>query len=130
MSHDPAPMNGGEAVVEMLKAFGVDMMFGLPGDQTHIYDAICCNSDIRHVLVRHERAAAHMADAYARATGRVGVCDATLGPGATNLVTGISEAFLSGIPVIAIVSDIRADWRGRESFQEIDQVGVFRPITK
>ena len=123
-------MNGGEAVVEMLKAFGVDTMFGLPGDQTHIYDAIHCSSDIRHVLVRHEQAAAHMADAHARATGRVGVCDATLGPGATNLVTGISEAFLSGIPVIAIVSDIRADWRGRDSFQEIDQLGVFRPITK
>lgn len=124
------PMNGGEAVVEMLKAFGVGMMFGLPGDQTHIYDAIYRNSGIRHVLVRHEQAAAHMADAYARATGCVGVCDATVGPGATNLVTGISEAFLSGIPVVAIVSDIRSDWRGRDSFQEIDQLSVFRPITK
>lgn len=129
-SPDPVPMNGGEAAVEMLKAFGVDMMFGLPGDQTHIYDAIYRNSGIRHVLVRHEQAAAHMADAYARATGRVGVCDATVGPGATNLITGISEAFLSGIPVVAIVSDIRSDWRGRDSFQEIDQLGVFRPITK
>ena len=123
-------MSGGDAVVEVLKAFGVSMMFGLPGDQTQIYDAIYRNSGIRHVLVRHEQAAAHMADAYARATGRVGVCDATVGPGATNLITGISEAFLSGIPVIAIVSDIRSDWRGRDSFQEIDQLNVFRPITK
>ena len=123
-------MTGGAAVVEMLSRFGVDMMFGLPGDQTHIYDAIYHRSDIRHVLVRHEQAAAHMADAYARATGKVGVCDAAVGPGATNLVSGISEAFTSGIPVIAMISDIRTDWRGRDSFQEIDQVGVFRPITK
>ena len=127
---DNQEMNGGEAVVEMLKRFGVEMMFGLPGDQTHIYDAIHRRSSIRHVLVRHEQAAAHMADAYARKTGRVGVCDAAVGPGATNLISGISEAFTSSIPVIALVSDIRTDWRGRDSFQEIDQVNLFRPITK
>ena len=85
------PMIGGEVVVEMLRRFGVDLMFGLPGDQTHIYDAIYRRSDIRHVLVRHEQAAAHMADAYARTTGKVGVCDAAVGPGATNLISGISE---------------------------------------
>ena len=123
-------MTGGEAVVEMLNRFGVEMMFGLPGDQTDIYDALYRRPGLRHVLVRHEQAAAHMADAYARKTGKVGVCDAAVGPGATNLISGISEAFTSGIPVIAIVSDIRTDWRGRDSFQEIDQVGVFRPITK
>ncbi len=123
-------MTGGEVVVEMLRRFDVEMMFGLPGDQTEIYDAIYRRNDIRHVLVRHEQAAAHMADSYARATGRVGICDATVGPGATNLISGISETFLSSIPVIAIVSDIRTDWRGRDSFQEIDQTNLFRPITK
>ena len=123
-------MTGGEAVVEMLNRFGVEMMFGLPGDQTDIYDALYRRPGLRHVLVRHEQAAAHMADAYARKTGKVGICDAAVGPGATNLISGISEAFTSGIPVIALVSDIRTDWRGRDSFQEIDQVGVFRPITK
>ena len=123
-------MTGGEAVVEMLHRFGVEMMFGLPGDQTDIYDALYRRPGLRHVLVRHEQAAAHMADAYARKTGNVGICDAAVGPGATNLISGISEAFTSGIPVIALISDIRTDWRGRDSFQEIDQVGVFRPITK
>ena len=123
-------MHGGEVVVEILERFGVEMMFGLPGDQTHIYDAIYQRGAIRHVLVRHEQAAAHMADGYARTTGKVGVCDATVGPGATNLISGISEAFLSGIPVIAIVSDIRSDWQGRDCFQEIDQLGVFEPVTK
>ena len=123
-------MNGGEAIVEMLRRFNVDTMFGLPGEQTHIHDAIFRRNDIRHVLVRHEQAAAKMADSHARATSKVGVCDATVGPGATNLVSGISESFLSGIPVVAIVSDVRADWRGRESFQEIDQTTLFRAITK
>ena len=123
-------MNGGEAIVEMLRRFNVDTMFGLPGEQTHIHDAIFRRNDIRHVLVRHEQAAAKMADSHARATGKVGVCDATVGPGATNLISGISESFLSGIPVVAVVSDVRADWRGRESFQEIDQTTLFRSITK
>jgi len=123
-------MTGGEAVVEMLMHFGVDTMFGLPGDQTDIYDALYRRSGIRHILVRHEQAAAHMADAYARATGKAGVCDAAVGPGATNLISGIAEAFTSGIPVVALVSDIRTDWRGRGCFQEIDQLGVFKPITK
>jgi acetolactate synthase-1/2/3 large subunit len=123
-------LNGGEAIVEMLTRFGVEIMFGLPGDQTHLYDALYRRPEIRHVLVRHEQAAAHMADAYARATGKVGVCDASVGPGATNLLTGIAEAFMSGIPVVAIASDVRSDWRGRDSFQEVDQVAVFRPVTK
>ncbi|MCL4144678.1 UNVERIFIED_CONTAM: hypothetical protein GTU68_009374 [Idotea baltica] len=123
-------MTGGEVVVEMLRRFGVEMMFGLPGDQTHLYDALYRQSDIRHILVRHEQAAAHMADAYARKTGKVGVCDASIGPGATNLISGIAEAFASGIPVVAIASAVRSDWRGRDSFQEIDQVNVFEPITK
>lgn len=123
-------MTGGEAVVETLARFGVEMMFGLPGDHTHLHDAIYRRPGIHHVLVRHEQAAAHMADAYARTTGRVGVCDAAVGPGATNLISGVSEAFTSGIPVIGLISDVRTDWRGRDSFQEIDQVAVFRPVTK
>jgi len=127
---DAVQMNGGEAIVEMLRRFDVDMMFGLPGEQTHIHDAIFRRNDMRHILVRHEQAAAKMADSYARTTGKVGVCDATVGPGAINLIAGIAESFLSGIPVVAIVSDVRADWRGRDSFQEIDQINVFRPITK
>lgn len=130
MPSEGSEMTGGEVVVEMLRRFGVEMMFGLPGDQTHLYDALYRQADIRHVLVRHEQAAAHMADAYARKTGKVGVCDASIGPGATNLISGISEAFVSGIPVVAIVSAVRSDWRGRDSFQEIDQVSVFKPITK
>ncbi len=128
---DPAvTATGGDLVVAVLEAFGVEDMFGLPGDQTPIYDAIYRWAELRHILVRHEQAAAHMADAYARATGKVGVCDASVGPGATNLASGIAEAFTSGIPVIALLSDIRTDWRGRDSFQEVDQVGVFGPITK
>lgn len=123
-------LNGGEAIVEMLRRFDVDMMFGLPGEQTHIHDAIYRRNDMQHILVRHEQAASKMADSYARATNKVGICDATVGPGATNLIAGIAESFLSGIPVIAIVSDVRADWRGRDSFQEIDQKAVFAPITK
>ncbi|MBW2147778.1 MAG: thiamine pyrophosphate-binding protein [Deltaproteobacteria bacterium] len=121
---------GGEAIVEILKRFHVQYMFGLPGDQTHIHDAIYRNSDIRHILVRHEQAAAHMADAYARASGKVGVCDATVGPGATNLISGIAEAFTSSIPVLALASEIRSDWRGRGCLQEIQQLEVFKPITK
>ncbi|MGI9356495.1 MAG: thiamine pyrophosphate-binding protein [Rhizobiaceae bacterium] len=123
-------MHGGEVIVEMLRRFDVDTMFGLPGEQTHIHDAIFRRNDIRHFLVRHEQAASKMADSHARATNKVGVCDATVGPGATNLIAGISESFMSGIPVVALVSDVRADWRGRDSFQEIDQISVFKPITK
>ncbi len=123
-------LTGGEAIVEILKRFKVQYMFGLPGDQTHIYDAIYRNSDIKHILVRHEQAAAHMADAYARASGKVGVCDATIGPGATNLISGIAEAFTSSIPILAIASEIRSDWRGRGCLQEIQQLEVFKPITK
>ncbi|MGI9597022.1 MAG: thiamine pyrophosphate-binding protein, partial [Acidimicrobiales bacterium] len=130
VTSESTEMTGGDIVVAMLRRFDVEMMFGLPGDQTHLYDALHRQHDIRHVLVRHEQAAAHMADAYARKTGKVGVCDASIGPGATNLISGISEAFMSGIPVVAIVSDVRSDWRGRDSFQEIDQVNVFKPITK
>ncbi len=127
---DARKMNGGEAIVEMLRRFDVDWMFGLPGEQTHVHDAIYRRNDMRHVLVRHEQAASKMADSYARATNKVGVCDATVGPGATNLIAGIAESYLSGIPVVAIVSDVRADWRGRDCFQEIDQINVFKPITK
>ena len=130
MTNENVSMTGGEAAVAMLRNFGVEIMFGLPGDQTHLYDALHQQTDIKHVLVRHEQAAAHMADAYARKTGKVGVCDASIGPGATNLVSGIAEAFASGIPVVALVSAVRSDWRGRDSFQEVDQVEVFKPITK
>lgn len=98
MKSEGSVMTGGEVVVELLRQFGVEMMFGLPGDQTHLYDALYHQAEIRHVLVRHEQAAAHMADAYARKSGKVGVCDASIGPGATNLISGIAEAFTSGIP--------------------------------
>ena len=120
-------MTGGEAVVEMLYRFGVEMMFGLPGDQTDIYDALYRRPGSSRAGPAQQAAPTWRMPT--RAYRKAGFCDARR-PGATNLVSGISEAFTSGIPVIALISDIRTDWRGRDSFQEIDQVGVFRPITK
>ena len=123
-------VSGSEALVKTLEALGVEVMFGLPGDHTHMYDAMVRTTAIRHVLVRHEQCAGHMADGYARATGKVGVCDAANGPGATNLVTSIAEAYTDGIPVVAIVSNIRKDQRGRGIFQEVDQLSILAPVTK
>ena len=123
-------MNGAEALVHALKAFKVRHIFGLPGNQLRFYDALTREGAIQHVLVRHEQAAAHMADGYARITGRVGVCDGSAGPGSTNLVTGLSEAFASGIPVVALATTTRSFVSGRANFQELDLENLFRPVTK
>ena len=125
-------LNGSEIVIECLKEQGVDTVFGYPGGTIlNIYDALYKHSDeIRHILTSHEQGAAHAADGYARATGKVGVCMATSGPGATNLVTGIATAYMDSIPVVAITANVNLPALGKDSFQEVDIAGVVMPITK
>ena len=125
-------LNGSEIVVECLKEQGVDTVFGYPGGAIlNIYDALYQHSDeITHVLTSHEQGASHAADGYARATGKVGVCMATSGPGATNLVTGIATAYMDSIPLVAITANVATSLLGRDSFQEIDITGITMPITK
>jgi acetolactate synthase, large subunit, biosynthetic type len=125
-------LKGAEIVVECLKEQGVDTVFGYPGGAIlNIYDALYKNSDaIRHILTAHEQAASHAADGYARASGKVGVCLATSGPGATNIVTGIATAYMDSIPIVAITCNVAKNLLGKNSFQEIDICGVTKPITK
>ena len=125
-------LTGAEIVVECLKEQGVDTVFGYPGGAIlNIYDALYKHQDeITHILTSHEQGASHAADGYARATGKVGVCLATSGPGATNLVTGIATAYMDSIPVVAITCNVGVRLLGRDSFQEIDITGVTMPITK
>ncbi len=125
-------LNGSEIVVECLKEQGVDTVFGYPGGAIlNIYDALYQHSDeIRHILTSHEQGAAHAADGYARATGKVGVCMATSGPGATNLVTGIATAYMDSVPMVAITANVTLPMLGKDSFQEVDIAGVTMPITK
>ena len=123
-------MNGAQILIECLKKEGVEVIFGYPGGQVlplfdKLYDA-----SVRFVLVRHEQAAAHAADGYARATGKVGVCLATSGPGATNLVTGIANAFMDSIPMVAITGQVKSFLIGNDAFQEADITGITRPVTK
>lgn len=125
-------LTGAEIVIECLKEQGVDTVFGYPGGTIlNIYDELYKHSDeIHHVLTSHEQGASHAADGYARATGKVGVCLATSGPGATNLVTGIATAYMDSIPVVAITANVGTNLLGKDSFQEIDIAGVVMPITK
>ena len=125
-------LNGSQIVIECLKEQGVDTVFGYPGGTIlNIYDELYKNSDdINHILVSHEQGAAHAADGYARSTGKVGVCMATSGPGATNLVTGIATAYMDSVPVVAITANVAKSGLGKDSFQEIDIVGATMPITK
>ncbi len=124
-------LTGSEIVIECLKEQGVDTVFGYPGGSIlNIYDALYKHEEIRHFLTSHEQGAAHAADGYARATGKVGVCFATSGPGATNLVTGIATAYMDSIPVVAITANVAVPLLGKDTFQEIDIVGVTMPITK
>lgn len=125
-------LTGAEIVIECLKEQGVDTVFGYPGGAIlNVYDALYKHSDeINHILTSHEQGASHAADGYARATGKVGVCFATSGPGATNLVTGIATAYMDSIPVVAITCNVGVSLLGRDSFQEIDIAGVTMPITK
>ncbi|MEW6203588.1 MAG: biosynthetic-type acetolactate synthase large subunit [bacterium] len=123
-------MNCAQALVKALEDEGVEVIFGIPGGVVlTIYDALY-DSSIRHILVRHEQAAAHAADGYARATGKVGVCLATSGPGATNLVTGLANACMDSIPIVAITGQVSTFMIGRDAFQEADIYGISMPITK
>ncbi|MBR5774047.1 MAG: biosynthetic-type acetolactate synthase large subunit, partial [Clostridia bacterium] len=124
--------NGSEIIMEVLLEQGVDTVFGYPGGTVlNIYDALYKYQDkITHVLTSHEQGAAHAADGYARASGKVGVCIATSGPGATNLVTGLATAYMDSVPVVAITGNVPTSLLGRDSFQEVDIAGVTMPITK
>ena len=125
-------LTGAEIVVACLKEQEVDTVFGYPGGTIlNVYDALYKHSDeIRHILTSHEQGAAHAADGYARATGKVGVCLATSGPGATNLVTGIATAYMDSVPMVAITCNVNLPLLGKDSFQEVDIAGVTMPITK
>ena len=123
-------MRGGEAIIESLKNMGVKTIFGYPGGQTIPFYDMLYDSDMDHILVRHEQCAAHAADGYARASGKVGVCLATSGPGATNLVTGIATAYMDSSPIIAITGQVPTHLIGNDAFQEADIIGITMPITK
>ena len=123
-------ISGAKMLIECLKKEGVEVIFGYPGGVViPIYDALFDN-DIRHILVRHEQCAAHAADGYARATGKTGVCMATSGPGATNLITGIANAYMDSIPMVAITGQVASPMIGTDAFQEADTTGITAPITK
>ena len=123
-------MTGVQALIEALRRQKVDVIFGIPGGATlPIYDVLY-DSDIRHVLAKHEQCAAHMADGYARASGKVGVCMATSGPGATNLVTGIANAYMDSVPLVAFTGQVPRNMIGKDAFQEADIIGMTTPITK
>lgn len=125
-------LTGAEIVIECLKEQGVDTVFGYPGGTIlNVYDALYKHqNEINHILTSHEQGAAHAADGYARATGKVGVCMATSGPGATNLVTGIATAYMDSVPMVAITANVNLPALGKDSFQEVDIAGVTMPITK
>jgi acetolactate synthase-1/2/3 large subunit len=124
-------MTGAQALIECLRREGVEVIFGYPGGaMLPIYDELYDVADIRHILVRHEQGAAHAADGYARASGGVGVCMATSGPGATNLVTGIATAYMDSVPIVAVTGQVPTFAIGKDSFQEVDITGITLPITK
>ena len=124
-------LNGSQIIVECLKEHGVDTIFGYPGGAIlNVYDELYKHPEIKHILTSHEQGASHAADGYARATGKVGVCLATSGPGATNLVTGIATAYMDSIPVVAITCNVGVSLLGKDSFQEVDIAGITMPITK
>ena len=123
-------ITGAQAVIESLRREGVDVIFGYPGGAViPIYDAMY-QAGFRHILTRHEQAAAHAAHGYARSTGKTGVCIATSGPGATNLVTGLATAYMDSVPVVALTGQVATGLLGRDSFQEADITGITMPITK
>ena len=125
------PINGARVLLECLKLHGVQVIFGYPGGATiPIYNELYSFPDIRHILTRHEQGAAHMADGYYRSSGKIGVCMATSGPGATNLVTGLATAYMDSIPMLAITGQVKTYLIGNDAFQEADVTGVTRPITK
>ena len=124
-------MNGADAILRSLEAEGVDVMFGIPGGAIMpTYDAMARGTTVRHVLARHEQGAGHMAQGYARASGRVGVAIATSGPGATNLVTPIADAWMDSTPLVCITGQVRTTLIGTDAFQECDITGITMPIVK
>lgn len=124
-------LNGSQIIIECLKEQGVDTVFGYPGGAIlNLYDEIYKHPELKHVLTSHEQGASHAADGYARATGKVGVCLATSGPGATNLVTGIATAYMDSVPMVAITANVGTPYLGKDSFQEVDIAGITMPITK
>ncbi|MDD2353121.1 MAG: thiamine pyrophosphate-binding protein, partial [Atribacterota bacterium] len=124
-------LSGTEIVVECLKKEKVEVVFGIPGGAIMpLYDTIYKKQYFRHILTKHEQGAAHAADGYARATGKVGVCFATSGPGATNLVTGLANAYLDSIPIVAFTGQVISPLIGTDAFQEVDITGITLPITK
>src|SRR5947209_16678025 len=129
---EPAlPLTGAEIMCRALVDEGVTILFGYPGGAIMpFYDALHGCTDLRHILVRHEQAGMHAAEGYARVTGKVGVCVATSGPGATNMVTGLANAFMDSVPVVAITGQVARPAIGKDSFQETDVIGVTIPITK
>ena len=131
MSRETTRMLGSDAILRSLEAEGVDTVFGIPGGAIlPTYDAIARGTTVRHVLARHEQGAGHMAEGYARASGRVGVAIATSGPGATNLVTPIADAWMDSTPLVCITGQVRSSLIGTDAFQEIDATGITMPIVK
>ncbi|MGY9023482.1 MAG: thiamine pyrophosphate-binding protein, partial [Candidatus Nanopelagicales bacterium] len=131
MSSEPAHMTGAQSLIASLEASGVDVVFGIPGGAIlPAYDPMMDSTKVRHILVRHEQGAGHAAEGYASATGRVGVCMATSGPGATNLVTPIADAYMDSVPMVAITGQVPSTSIGTDAFQEADIRGITMPITK
>ena len=124
-------LSGAEIIIQYLKDEGVEFIFGYPGGAVlHIYDALYAQDDIKHILVRHEQGASHMADGYSRATGKPGVVLVTSGPGATNVVTGIASAYMDSVPMVVITGQVPTHAIGSDAFQEVDCIGVTRPCVK
>ena len=128
---EKSTMTGAEIVVKALKDQGVEVVFGYPGGAVlPIYDEIFKQNDIKHILVRHEQGATHMAEGYARSTGKPGVVLVTSGPGATNAVTGLADALMDSIPIVVMTGQVPTFMIGNDAFQEADTVGITRPCTK
>ena len=124
-------LSGAQMVVRTLEDLNVEKLFGYPGGAVlHIYDALLESSKVKHILARHEQAAVHMADGYARSTGKVGCVLVTSGPGATNTITGIATAFMDSIPLVVLTGQVATSLIGQDAFQEVDMVGISRPIVK
>ena len=124
-------LSGGEMIIQALSDEGVEYIYGYPGGASlHIYDALFCQDKVKHILVRHEQAATHMADGFARATGKTGVVLVTSGPGATNAITGIATAYMDSIPMLIISGQVASSLVGQDAFQETDMIGISRPIVK
>src|SRR6185437_15914058 len=129
--YDNVPMSGASSLVRSLEEVGCEVVFGIPGGTIlPAYDPLLDSTRVRHVLVRHEQGAGHAATGYAQATGKVGVCMATSGPGATNLVTPIADAHMDSVPMVAITGQVASTHIGTDAFQEADIVGITLPITK